>query len=148
MTAAAGSDLVRSWARLALVLVLAILCIAAAALVALDTGGVLRAALVFSFFVFGPGFALTGYVRLPDWLTEVAVAVPVSLALNAGVAAVMTFTHSWRPGTALIVSAIVTYLLLLGQLVRVSRLLRRSKPWRRRFEQAGAAPTIGGVTST
>jgi hypothetical protein len=94
--------------RAGIVLAVALDTLLAAGLVATDSGGLLRAATVFVFFLLGPGLAVTGLLRLHDPAAEFAIAIPLSLALNTAVAGGMSVFVAWRPDTALLASALVT----------------------------------------
>ncbi len=65
----------------------------------------------------GPGLAVTGFLRLADPATEIAVAVPLSLALDALVAGALNL-GSWRPGAAVVATAVVASVALAFQLRR------------------------------
>ena len=90
----------------------------AAGLVASGSGGGLRVIVVFVFVVLGPGLAITGFLRLPDALTELALAVPLSLAIGVTVAGTMSLADAWRPFVGLVISVLLT-VVALGLQIRV-----------------------------
>ncbi len=75
-------------------------------IVAADADVAMRPLVVFLFLILGPGLAVTGFLRLADAATEIAVALPLSLAIDALVAGALNL-GSWRPGAAVVASAIV-----------------------------------------
>ncbi|HLM65785.1 MAG TPA: hypothetical protein VK306_15930 [Acidimicrobiales bacterium] len=104
----------RSW-LVAAVLALSILVME---MVAADADLPFRPLVVFAFLVLGPGLAVTGFLRLADPGTELAVAVPLSLALDAVVAGVMSLIDAWQPTTGLVLSAVCTSVALALQLLQ------------------------------
>jgi hypothetical protein len=102
------------------VLVFAVLvdAVLAAVLVAADFGIVLRPVTVFVFLVLGPGLAITGFLGLHEPATELAIAVPLSLALDVAVAAGMSVATAWHPDLALIGSMLLAGTALALQLRR------------------------------
>jgi hypothetical protein len=118
-----------SWRWRRRYVVLAVLADAAVAgvLVATGTGTVLRAFAVFLFLVLGPGLAVTGFLRLHDPATELALAIPLSLALDVGVAAGMSLATAWRPNVALVGSVLITGAALTLQLYRDRPLVDRQR---------------------
>jgi hypothetical protein len=97
--------------------------VAAGVLVASGTGDLLRPVLVFVFIVLGPGLAVTGFLRLRDPVTELAIAIPLSLALDLAVAGVMTLSSAWRPDAGLVVSVLITVVALALQLRSSSQVI-------------------------
>ena len=108
-----------SWQQLrrAVVMAVAVDAAVAALLVLTGSGGLFRGTAVFLFFLLGPGLAVTGFMRLTDVSTELAVAVPLSLALSTVVAGAMSTMTEWRPDAALLGSVLVTVPLLAAQLL-------------------------------
>ena len=104
--------------RRPLVAVVLAAAILAAVLVASDSGFALRPFVVFLFLVLGPGLAVTGFLRLNEPATELAVAIPLSLALDVAVAAGMSLATAWHPDLALIGSVLVAGAALALQLYR------------------------------
>jgi hypothetical protein len=90
----------------------------AGALVWAGTTIPLRAVAVFVFLVLGPGLAVSGFLRLHDPATELALAIPLSLALDVAVAAGMSLAVAWRPSLALLGSVVVAGAALAVQLYR------------------------------
>jgi hypothetical protein len=101
-------------------LILAVLAdaVLAGVLVTAGAGTMLRAFAVFLFLVLGPGLAVTGFLRLHDPATELALAIPLSLAVDVGVAAGMSMATAWRPNVALVGSVIIAGAALALQLYR------------------------------
>lgn len=87
-------------------------------LAAAGSGTGLRPFVVFLFLVLGPGLAITGFLRLHDPATELALAIPLSLALDVAIAAGMSLATAWRPDLALLGSVLVTGAALALQLQR------------------------------
>ena len=106
-----------AWHRQRDGLVVGVLAVSVVALgtVAADADVALRPLAVFLFLLLGPGLAVTGFLRLADPATEIAVAVPLSLALDALVAGVLNL-GSWRPGAAVVVTAAAASVALAVQL--------------------------------
>lgn len=90
----------------------------AGVLVAAGSGSGLRAFAVFLFLVVGPGIAITGFLRLHEPSIELALAIPLSLALDVAVAAGMSLATAWHPDVALLGSVLVTSAALALQLHR------------------------------
>jgi hypothetical protein len=103
----------------------------AGVLLAAGSGIALRPFVVFLFLVLGPGLAITGFLRLHDPATELALAIPLSLALDVAVAAGMSLAIAWRPDLALLGLVLVVGAALALQ-------LHRSRPVV--DEQAGGGP--------
>jgi uncharacterized membrane protein YwaF len=95
------------WQRQRLLLVAGVLAISVLALMILaaDADVAVRPLVVFAFLVLGPGLAVTGFLSFADPGTELAVAVPLSLALDALIAGIMSLIGQWQPNTALVLSA-------------------------------------------
>jgi hypothetical protein len=95
------------WQRQRLSLVAGVLAISILALVILaaDADVAVRPLIVLAFLVLGPGLSVTGFLGFADPGTELAVAIPLSLALDALIAGIMSFVGQWEPNTALVVSA-------------------------------------------
>ena len=92
--------------------------VVALAIVAADADVALRPFVVFAFLVIGPGLAVTGFLDLREAGTELAVAVPLSLAIDAVVAGALSLADQWRPTTALVASAAAASAALALQLWR------------------------------
>ena len=94
------------WQRQRRFLVVAVLAdaILAAIIVALAASPPFRPLVVFVFLVLGPGLAVTGFLRFGDPGTELAVALPLSMALDTVIAGLMSLTGEWQPHTALMCS--------------------------------------------
>ena len=69
---------------------------------AAGAGGAARTVAVLVFLVLGPGLAVTGFVRFDDVLAELAVAVPLSLAIGVLVSTAMSFARAWDTDSALL----------------------------------------------
>ncbi len=57
----------------------------------------MRALLTFSFFLVGPGMAFVLWLRIADWITELTLAVALSLALTTLTSEAMIYTGAWSP---------------------------------------------------
>lgn len=71
-------------------------------LAAAGAGGPARPVAVLVFLVLGPGLAVTGFVRFDDVLSELVVAVPLSLAIGVMVSTAMSFARAWDTDVALL----------------------------------------------
>jgi uncharacterized membrane protein len=92
-------------------IVIIIWSLAAASMVFTDLVSPFRALVVFSFLLFCPGLSLISLLRLADarrdLLTELTLAIAISLALDMLVALLMLYTGQWSPrlGLALLIFA-------------------------------------------
>jgi hypothetical protein len=77
-----------------------------------------RPVIVLGFLIICPGMAWTRLLRLADPLVEWTLAVALSLAIAAVVAAVMVYGGVWNPGLGLLFIAGIT---LVGALLQVLR---------------------------
>jgi hypothetical protein len=73
------------------------------AVVFADVEGPLRPVLVLSFLLVCPGLALVRLLRITDRVTEITLAVAVSLALNTIVPGVMLYLGAWSPRIGLLI---------------------------------------------
>jgi uncharacterized membrane protein YwaF len=101
----AGSTSGRQRQRLSLVAGVLAISILALVILAADADVAVRPLIVLAFLVLGPGLSVTGFLRFADPGTELAVAIPLSLALDALIAGIMSLVGQWEPNTALVVSA-------------------------------------------
>ena len=76
---------------------------ASVSFVLVDVPHPLRAVVVLAFAVIGPGMALVRLLRLGEPWTELVLAVVVSLALAAVVAAIPVYLGAWNPALSLLV---------------------------------------------
>ncbi len=63
----------------------------------------LRSGVLFLFILIIPGMALTRLFHLGDMLTELMVAIALSLAISVLLTEYMVFMHQWAPNNALLV---------------------------------------------
>jgi hypothetical protein len=89
--------------------------------VLLDLPNPPRAAVVLAFVVVCPGMALVRLLRLGDALTELFLAVVVSLALAALVASIYLYLGMWRPRLSLLVIVAVALAAVLADLLRTDQ---------------------------
>jgi uncharacterized membrane protein len=66
-------------------------------------GAPIRPAIIFCFLLLCPGMAFIPLLRLRDRLTELTLAVALSLALDTAVAETMVLTKQWSPQVGLVV---------------------------------------------
>lgn len=106
----------RTWPLLITALAAASTCF-----VLLDLRHPTRAAVVLAFAVVCPGMALVRLLRLGDTLTELFLAVVVSLALAALVASIYLYLGRWDPRLVLLVIVAVALVAVLADLLRTDQ---------------------------
>lgn len=75
-----------------------------------------RPAISLWFLVVCPGMALVRLLHLREGLTEWAIAIPLSLAIEAGVNEIMLYAGFWAPQWGLLVVMTITLLAVIPQL--------------------------------
>lgn len=80
----------------------------AAVVVFVEVDSPLRPALVLSFLLLCPGLALVRLLRITDRVTEMTLAIAVSLALNALVPGLMLYLGAWSPRVGLLILITIT----------------------------------------
>ncbi len=68
-----------------------------------DSTSAVRSGVLFLFMLIVPGMALTRLFKLGDLLTELMVAMALSIAISILLAEYMVFMHQWSPNAALLV---------------------------------------------
>jgi hypothetical protein len=73
-----------------------------------DVQGHVRAIVAIAFLLVGPGLALVRLLRFGEPLTELTLAVAVSLGLETIIATALLANDRWSPGTALTIVIVIT----------------------------------------
>ena len=105
------------WPRLAPVIALALAAMAIM-VVATDMKAPIRPVAALGFAVLGPGLVVMRFVRMPSIAIEVALAVPVSLTIDALLAGAVLYVGDWSAGLVLVLVSGITAALAVLQLLR------------------------------
>ncbi|CCF82884.1 hypothetical protein [Nitrolancea hollandica] len=97
-------------------LVIAISALASGLISFWDVESPLRPAITLWFLIVCPGMALVRLLRLRDGVTEWAIAIALSLALETGVNEIMLYTGRWAPEWSLLAVMTITLLAVIPQL--------------------------------
>lgn len=89
-----------------------------------NSSGPLRSIILFLYIVLVPGLAFTRLFNFRDILTEVVLAVALSLAAGTILAELMIFSHLWSPDAGL---GIMVILSIIGAILQIYK-LRRTVP--------------------
>lgn len=90
--------------------IIAISAVAVLVVTAADIAFPLRPWLTFWFFLVCPGMAFVGLLNLNDRLTELTLAIALSLALDTIIPAIMLYAEAWVPSLSLLALASLSIL--------------------------------------
>ena len=90
-----------------------------------DNGSALRSVLAVWFILFCPGIAFVRLLRLKDVLTELTLAIALSIALSTIVAEVMLYLHIWSPAWGFLELIILA---VIGADLQMIQALRQRQP--------------------
>ncbi len=92
---------------------LAMVCVAAGVMVLANSSSSVRPPLVLLGMVVGPGWALCGFVRLPDKTLAWALALALGISINIAIGLLMIADDRWHPVGATIVLLFASAVVLL-----------------------------------
>ncbi len=104
-------------------LIIAVSAIGVGLAVLIDLGPPIRPLVAFWFLLVCPGMAFVRLLDIDEWITEWTMAIALSLALDALVAAIMVVTKTWSPAWALFV---LIWVSLTGAVLQLVRYIPRS----------------------
>ena len=103
--------------------------------VTLDVAGPARGILALWFFLTCPGMAIVGLLDVEDLLSEVVLAIALSIAIGMLLAVAMLVTHTWSPDGAM---AILLTLSVFGAIAQ-ARMAHPGRRWRREIDGDASA---------
>ena len=68
-----------------------------------------------------PGMTYVGFLRLKDWISNIAIGIAISFIMVAAVAALLMAFRFWNPEVGLYILAIITILGAIVQLFQLNR---------------------------
>lgn len=83
-----------------------------------DGGGAFRSIILFWFILICPGMAFVRLLQIENVLTEIVLAIALSLVISTLLAEFMVLTHLWSPGVEL---AILIGISLLGAALQIKK---------------------------
>ncbi len=83
-----------------------------------NSGSPLRPILIFLFMMVIPGLAFTRLFNFGNILTEIVLAVALSLVISTFLAELMIFTHLWSPNAAL---GILVFISVIGAVLQITQ---------------------------
>lgn len=88
------------------------------------TNVLLRPIVVFLFMLIIPGLALTRLMRIKDFLTELIIAIAISLGISILMSEVMVFAHLWSPAVGFIILVSIS---LIGAALQLNKALTQDR---------------------